>query len=173
MEEYHRRQEEYYKRRQEERQQQQLIEGLESIGMTEEMFKRREQELLKRTGVKSKRSAVIMSLFNESILKVRDLHEQEQKYHNLATMLNKSGEDVFHILQAGAKAKLAAYKKDGVKKAYLLTSNMCGACKRLDGRVMTITKALETMPIPIRTCKNRPYNDEVSFCICSYEPWYE
>ncbi|MDD8011336.1 MAG: hypothetical protein PHH18_09185 [Acidobacteriota bacterium] len=173
MEEYHRRREEYFRRRQEEWQRQELKEGLESIGLTEKQFLLREQELAKKAGIAPTKISVTMSLFNEFILKVKDQHEQEQKYRNLAIMLNTSGLNVFHILKAGAKAKLAAYKKDGIKNVYLLTGRMCEVCMKLDGQVMTIAKALENMPIPIQTCKNHPYNDDMPFCICSYEPEYE
>lgn len=173
MADFDRNREECHWRRNEEWQQQQLVEGLTSLGLTEEQFRRRELELTQKDGAAPTRSSVIMSLFNESILKVKDLHEQERRYHDLAILLNRGGEDVFHILRAAAKAKLAAYKKDGLKKVNILNSQMCGACTRQYGRVMTIAKADETMPIPIKTCKNFPYNEEKPFCICSFEPEYD
>jgi len=47
---------------------------------------------------------------------------------------------------------------------------MCEACKQVDGKILSIKEALKTMPIPIKECTNYPYNENRSFCVCSYEP---
>jgi len=161
---------EYYRKRHEEQLQQTLAEDLAKLGLSEKMFQRREQELLRTTGAIPKKAAVILSLFNETILKLKDLNEMEERYHNLAIILNRGGEESFHILKAAAKTKLAALKKEGFKNVSILTCKMCEACKQVDGKVLPIKEVLKTMPIPIKECTNYPYNENHSFCVCSYEP---
>ena len=162
--------EKYYQDRYEERYRERMGEDLTAdLGLTEEMLQRREQELLRSTGVQPKKFTVILSLFNETILKVKDLHEMENRYYSLAIILNKAGEECFHILKALAKTKLAALKKEGYKNVSIITGRMCEGCQKVDGKVLSIEEALKTMPIPIRECENFPYNEKHSFCIvCDY-----
>ena len=161
---------EYYRRRHEERLQQSLTEDLAKLGLSEKMFQRREQELLRTTGVTPKKAAVILSLINETILKLKDLNEMETRYNSLAIILNRGGEESFHVLKSAAKIKLAALRKEGFKNVSILTCQMCEACKQVDGKILSIKEALKTMPIPIKECTNYPYNENRSFCVCSYEP---
>jgi len=172
-EDHERLREKYYQARHEERLGQSMVEKIGELGFTDEMFHRREQELLRRTGVPPKQSAVILSLFNETILKLKDLDEMEERYHSLAIVLNGAGEESFHILQGAAKTKLAALKKKGFKNVHIFTCRMCEWCVQVDGKVLPIEEALKTMPIPIKECKNYPYNENHSFCICYYEPEYD
>jgi hypothetical protein len=165
--------ESFYQARHAERLRQTMGEELVGIGLSEDMLNRREHEMLAKTRVRPMKSAVIMSLFNETILGLKDFNEMERRYHDLAIILNKGGEDCFHILQAAAKTKLAAYKAEGVKKVSVFASQNCEACKKVDGKVMTIEEALKTMPIPLKDCPNHPYNENLSFCICGFEPEYD
>jgi len=170
---YEKLREEYYERRYEESLREIFLEDLAKLGLNEEMFRRREQELLKKTGVTPKKNAVLRSLFNETILKIKDLNEMQERYHNLAIILNREGEETFNILQAAAKTRLAALKKEGFKKVYIVPSQNCEACKQWSGKIMTIEEALKSMPIPIRECKNYPYNENCPFCVCFYDPEYD
>jgi len=172
-EDHERLREKYYQDRHEECLKQSMAEDLAKLGLNEEMIQQREQDFVRKTGVSPKKFTVVLSLFNETILKLKDLNEMEERYHNLAIILNKGGEESFHILKAAAKTKLAALKKEGFKNVYILTSQMCAACKQVDGEVLSIEEALRTMPIPIKECTNYPYNENRSFCICSYNPEYD
>ena len=169
MAEYDQQKQEEYKQWQRES----LAEDLTKLGLNEAMYQQREQELLETTGVAPTKTSVTMSLFNENIMKVRDLNEREERYDRLAIILNRAGEESFHILKAGAKTKLAALKKEGFTNVSLFTSGECEACKPLNGKILSIEEAARTMPLPIKECKNHPYNETRSFCICSYEPEYD
>ena len=141
---------------------------LAKVGMTEEMIQKREQELVSKTGVKQNRYSVIMSLFNETLLKLKSLDEMEQRYIKLAGILNRAGEGMFHILQCAQKTRLAIYRREGYKNVRIVTHEECEACSKLEGKVLSITEALKTMPLPIKECRAFPWNEEHSFCSCWY-----
>jgi len=168
MEDHGRLAEKYYQGRYRERLRETMTEELAKIGLTEEKLKRREQELLAKTGVQPQKVSVILSLFSETILKVKDLNEKSSEYFSLAGILHKGGEDSFPILQVAAKTKLAALKKEGYTKVTIITGGMCDRCRNLNDKVMMIEQASKTMPIPIRECKNRGEDEKYGFCICEY-----
>lgn len=141
---------------------------LAEIGITEEMIQQREQELISKTGVKQNRYAVIMSLFNETILKLKSLDEMEQRYLKLAGILNRAGEEMFNILQCAQRTRLAFFRKEGFKNVSIVTHEECEACQKLEGKVISITEALRTMPLPIKECAAHPWNEDQSFCTCWY-----
>jgi hypothetical protein len=145
-------------------------EALSGLGFTEEMIQRREQEMAGTSGMKTSRASVFMSLFNESILKVRNMLEKERLYMEAARTLNRMGEDSFHLQKAAALSRLAWLKQKKFTEAYILSMNNCDACRALDGKVMTIEEAKKTLPIPIREgCTNRCEGDKYSICVCYYE----
>jgi len=145
-------------------------EAISGLGFTEEMIQRREQEMVGTSGMKASRASVFMSLFNENILKVRDMTEKERQYMEAARTLDRMGEDSFHLQKAAALSRLAALKQEKFKKVHILSMNNCDACRELDGEVMTIEEAKKTLPIPIREgCTNRCEGDKYSICVCSYE----
>jgi DNA-directed RNA polymerase subunit RPC12/RpoP len=141
---------------------------LAEIGITEEMIQQREQELINKAGVKQNRYSVIMSLFNETILKLKSLDEMEQRYIKLAGILNRAGEEMFHILKAAQETRLAIYRKEGFENVRIVTHEECEACRELEGKVISITEALRTMPLPIKECAAHPWNEDLSFCTCWY-----
>lgn len=143
-------------------------EELATIGLDEAMIQRRAKDLLTKTGVTQNRFAVIQHLFNETILKLKDLNEMEERYRNLAGILNRAGEESFSILKAAAKTRLAIFRKEGFKNVSIVAGQGCEACRQLDGKVLSITEALRTNPLPIKECANYPWNEELSFCTCWY-----
>jgi hypothetical protein len=110
-----------------------------------------------------------MSLFNENILKVKNLREKERLYMEASRDLDRMGEDSFPLQKAAALSRLAALKKEKYSSVYILSNNQCDACRELDGTVMTIEVAKKTMPIPIRECLNKCDGDKYPICICSFE----
>ncbi|TFG92556.1 MAG: hypothetical protein E4H15_03440 [Syntrophobacterales bacterium] len=153
-------QEEYYRKAK--------ADELAEIGITEEMIQQREQELISKTGVKQNRYAVVMSLFNETILKLKSLDEMEEQYIKLAGILNRAGEEMFHILKSAQKTRLAIFRKEGYKNVRIVTHEECEACSKLEGKVLSITEALRRMPLPIKECAAHPWNEDHSFCTCWY-----
>jgi hypothetical protein len=165
--------EEEYKRRREEYLMESVAEDMAKLGITEKAIEKREKALAKSSGTVPKKIAVLLSLFNEAIPKILDLHEMEHLYYNFAIALNRNGEESFSYSQAAARTSLAALKKDGYKKVSIFTNLMCDSCKAIDGDVMRISEALKKLPIPIKECQNHPYNDNYTFCVCHYVPEYD
>ncbi len=160
--------EKYYQDRYKETLRGTMVEELAKIGLAEEKLKGREQELLAKMGVQPQKISVILSLFSETIVKVKDPNEKWERYLSLANILHKGGEDSFHVLQVAQKNKLAALKKEGYRNVSILAGRMCEACRKLDEKVLSIEEALKTTPIPIRDCQNRSEDEKCSFCNCEY-----
>ena len=146
---------------------------LAKIGMTEEMIQQREQELISKTGTTPNKYSVIQSLFNEITRKVKDLSEKEERYLMLAVILNRAGEESFHILRAAQKTRLAIHRKDGFRNVSIIARGECEVCTRLNGKVFSIKDSLRTMPLPIKECTEHPYNEDLSFCSCWYSSEYD
>jgi len=140
----------------EERQKKYYEEGLKegilsSLGLTFKEFKERESKLTSGSGVPPKEAAVIMSLFNENMLKTKNLRQMEQRYLDVARYLNRMAEDSFHLQKAAAHARLAALKKEKFSKVYILTMNNCDACRQYEasGPGLEIRCSLERISIGV------------------------
>ena len=80
-------------------------------------------------------------------------------------LLHQLGKDFFRVLQESAKCELYHMQDFGINKTEIFTAGetSCSKCQSLHGKIFTITKALETMPIPVKDCEN-------GFCRCLYLP---
>jgi hypothetical protein len=149
------------------------LKNLENIGIKikDNDFKTKKRELSIKFGKEAKSSDVIWGLFNELILKMKDLHSLKMIYYEMALFLNKLGKDCFAVLQQSAKMELMKFKQDGfIKKVRILTAgeDSCEACRWLENQVFTIEEALEKMPIPCKECTYKLYDEKRGFCRCCY-----
>jgi len=147
-----------------------MDEALANLGITEEMMQDREKKMVGSSGMQTSRASVFNSLFNESILKVKDLREMELRQEDGIHVLNQMGADSFALQKARAMTQLARLKKDKFKKVRIYAHGTCDACAALSGKVMTIEEAKKTLPVPIRDeCQNRREGEKYAMCFCSYE----
>ena len=145
------------------------LKNLENFGIKNNDFINKKRKLSKKFGEEAKSADVIWGLFNELILKTKNLHSLQVIYYDMALFLNKEGKNCFSVLQKSAKMELMKYKQRGIKKVQILTSgSSCEACQRLEAKVFTIEEALEKMPIPCKECTNKLYDEKRGFCRCSY-----
>ena len=147
------------------------LKNLENFGIKDNDFINKRIELSKTFGKEAKSTDVIWGLFNELILKTKDLNSLKMIYYEMALFLNKEGKDCFSVLQQSAKMELMKFKQEGfVKKVRILTAgeDSCEACRRLENKVFTIKEALEKMPIPCKDCTRKLYDEKRGFCRCCY-----
>jgi hypothetical protein len=85
----------------------------------------------------------------------------------LAMNAHKKGKDPFPLLKKHALKQLHDYQNMGVKKVqiYGAGNTSCQKCRALNGKILTIPEALETMPIPVSNCDN-----DYGYCRCIYLP---
>lgn len=86
-------------------------------------------------------------------------------YFALTHLLRDAGLDYFKTLQLTHEMKLREMKtedqhdKDYGWKVKITTNCNCDACKPLDGKILTLDEALETIPFPSKDCTaNFPFN---------------
>ncbi len=147
------------------------LKNLENFGIKDNDFLNKRRELFKKFGKEAESTDVIWGLFNELILKTKDLHSLKMIYYEMALFLNKEGKDFFQFLQQSAKMELMKFKQEGfIKKVRILTAgeDSCETCRRLENMVFTIEEALEKMPIPCKECTHKLYDKERGFCRCCY-----
>jgi len=147
------------------------LKNLQNFGIKDNDFINKRRVLSKKFGKEAKSTDVIWGLFNELILKTKDLHSLKMIYYEMALFLNQEGKDCFSVLQQSAKMELMEFKQEGfIKKVRILTAgeDSCEACRRLENKVFTIEEALEKMPIPCNECTHKLYDEKRGFCRCCY-----
>lgn len=93
-------------------------------------------------------------------------------YYQMAEFLEGEDRDSSQVRQKGYEMKLKhtagelrRYENQGVKKVEVLaTHDSCRHCKKLEGKVFPLKKAVEANPIPIEACEHK-YG-----CRCIYLP---
>jgi len=154
------------------------LDTLKTYGITEKTFESHKKSLSNKWKQDAADSDVIWSLFNELLIenmKSGDLHTLKMLYHNMAFFLDEEGQEFFDTLVARQRMELMEYKTQwGVTKVRITTStDPCTACKKLDGKVSTIQKALKTMPTPCKKCTTTMFSEIEGFCRCMYDPIVE
>lgn len=147
------------------------LKNLENYGIKDRDFISEKRELSKKFGKEAQATDVIWGIFNELLLKTKDLHSLKMIYHDMALFLNQQEKDCFKVLQQSVKMELMKFKNEGfVKKVSILTAgkDSCEACQRLGNKVFTIKEALEKMPIPCKECTHTLYDEKQGFCRCCY-----
>lgn len=114
--------------------------------------------------------------FNQELVKLMregDFFGLGTKYYEMADFLEKEGKDNRHLRKAGYQMKLRFQTEElnriagsGVVESVeiLATSDSCGTCKKLNGKVLSIQEARQKNPIPVEECTHK-YG-----CRCTYLP---
>jgi len=158
--------------REEQRRKRDIEDACEKFGFSLTDYQKREKKFSKKMrGTKPSQVDVILSLFNEKVSKSKSIEGLSNYYYSMALFLNKNEKEFFHFLQLSAKMKLKELKAEGWKKTEILTSgkHSCPSCRKLEGKILSIEKALKTMPIPNKECSEPLYDESRGFCRCEYE----
>ncbi|MCX6829583.1 MAG: hypothetical protein NT002_09925 [candidate division Zixibacteria bacterium] len=92
-------------------------------------------------------------------------------YYSTARYMNEVGVDCFEMQQRGTRMELLNYKRNGVMRVEIISSNdCCDACGKWCGKKINVNRALELMPIPCKDCTNAVHADKPPFCRCCYAP---
>jgi hypothetical protein len=93
-------------------------------------------------------------------------------YQQQARILFVEGRPHRHVAQEAARARLMCLLELGVVGVKVMTADderVCAHCQSLDGKVFTIPKALEAMPIPGPNCTDgNEQNPNSGRCRCVY-----
>ncbi len=147
---------------------------LQRFNVSETEYKAIQRELTDKFGSIPKQADVVWTLLNNLLidaLQRKDWGKMAGLYFEQALVLNDEGKDCFDPLQESKRCSLRSYQSEGiVHKVQILAAgdSSCDKCKALNGKVITIEQALESMPLPVRNCDNA-----YKYCRCVYLPVIE
>jgi len=80
--------------------------------------------------------------------------------------MRKKYKEAKESIAEGRRRGLESYKRSGVVKAVeiLCAENACKVCKKWNGKVILLKKALKKLPLPVKGCCNKKYG----YCRCTY-----
>jgi len=134
---------------------------------TEEEIERQRRQLGSRFGQEPTSRDVAWGAINQTMLRQKDLHIIKMLHFSLARVAYQSGEPFMYLLKEVHKYQLYRHKKDGVKLVEILSCE-CDMCKIDNGKVFTITEALERMPIPHSDCAYSYGDFRPGWCKCCW-----
>lgn len=141
------------------------VQVLGDNGISEQNYFKRFKEACENRGMIISHSDFIWSMFKYLISETQEAHKLKVLYYSMALFLREEKKDFFKVLQESKKWELLYYKEGGyIKKVEILASkDSCETCKKQGGKIFTINKALDVMPIPCKDCSH--YDN---FCRCCY-----
>ena len=138
-----------------------------SLGLTKEKFEIERQELSKQFGFKASVNDTIWRFLNKSIL-TNDYFQRKISYFEMGRLALTEGKETKPYITEALKTILYDYRQKGFSRVRIFgcgnrcdDSFSCNSCKSLCGEIISIDKALDTMPIP-NICTNQ-------ICRCTYE----
>ena len=146
-----------------------MVQQLDQFGVTATDYKRMRTALSKQFGKEADPDDVAWGLMNEVVQKTRNYNDLKGLYYQMALHLNARGKEFYPILLQARRTELLSYKESGVKSVSILGGS-CRACRKLNGKVYTISDALTRKPIPSKECTTVLYDENRGFCMCVYLP---
>ena len=95
-----------------------------------------------------------------------DLNALASAYVQQSYFLFHEGRPHHHVAQEAARCRLLHFQQIGVLKVSVMTcqdGRVCDYCRSLEGKVLSVAEALQTMPLPGPRCDD-------GMCRCSYSP---
>jgi hypothetical protein len=143
------------------------LDALKNLGVSQKEYQDIEKQLSQKFRTAPSQGDIVWTILNErliSAMKKNDWQQMGMLYWSQARLLYELGKEFFRPGQEAARCVLRNYQSMGVRKVEILTagdSYCCEKCRALKGKVFTVKKALETMPIPVMDC-------EKGWCRCLY-----
>lgn len=108
----------------------------------------------------------------QEAIKRNDVEAMTSIYWNQAIFLHREGRDCSHVKEALNRVRLHEYLKEGVADSVeIITCKeaSCEACRKLEGKILSIKDALEQKPLPCKECSFEQENG-FGWCRCLYGP---
>ncbi|MGO9480785.1 MAG: hypothetical protein ACLP05_03250 [Candidatus Kryptoniota bacterium] len=107
---------------------------------------------------------VAWSIFNELLAK----DNSPQLCYEMALFIYEEGRIPFDLLTQHNKLTVQSISNPPFPNKVQILTGCCPECDKHEGEIMTISEALEKMPIPRRSCTHRIGNGPPGFCICIF-----
>lgn len=134
-------------------------------------------ELTKKFGLEPLEEDILWGLSNHLLLglmKKGDWQEMKTIYFAQASFLHDDGQDCMKVLGEAHKCDLRDYARSKlIRKVEIITcgESSCPSCRKLSGKIFTIERALNEMPLPEKDCSSEPnLKSKQGWCRCCYGP---
>lgn len=146
------------------------LSGLVSYGVDAKAIESARAKLSKKLGRSVSDDEVGIELLESIGDRGEDLQESKIAYYELATVLARMGRDPKPALEKSALMELEVFEAAGFTKVSISadTTNGCAACRKIDGRTLSIADARRRRPLPCGDCTNPVFGDAIPFCRCTY-----
>jgi len=147
------------------------LKGISTFEVREADFFRERDELAERFGRQPASGDVLWSLYGRLAYDFGAAGKLPPPllYFLMAHFLYDEGREFRHLLQQSHEMELTEYRESPfVEKVRILTGGdaSCEACQQLEGKVLTLDKASELMPIPCRECTFELHPGKPGWCRC-------
>jgi tetratricopeptide (TPR) repeat protein len=139
-------------------------------GLTVDEYELRRKRNREAYGSRANDRDVFWGFLNQLVPKATDDWELSNVYNMMSMFLDEEHKDFLHTLQESKRCVLRALKGGGCLNVRISASeHACDACKKQDGRVLTIDEALASLPVPCADCQSKPPGAKRGFCRCRYD----
>jgi hypothetical protein len=108
-------------------------------------------------------------IFSNVLAKAKHEGTSRLIYHQMALFEYRLGQPFFGLLQQAQRADLLWMKtKPYIKSVRIECGDGCPVCHSLHGKIISVTQALETMPVPCRECTHELERGKRGWCMCIY-----
>ena len=111
---------------------------------------------------------------NRKLLEARktsDWSAMKSIYNELARRLYEGDKQHFEVAEAAQACELRTFAPFGVEQVEISTGGegSCAQCGSLQGRRLSVSEAMDEMPLPVRNCSNQvKQRGDYGWCRCSY-----
>jgi tetratricopeptide (TPR) repeat protein len=142
---------------------------LERYGLSDEEFQLRRKRNQQAYGSKASDRDIFWGFLNELVPKTVNEWELSNVYNMMAMFLHEEHKDFLAQLQESKRWVLRALKAGGCLNVRISASeHACEACRRQDGKVLTIDEAIALLPVPCSECQSVSPGAKRGFCRCRY-----
>ena len=135
--------------------------------LTERDYERSRARLAKQWKFEPSPADIAWAAMNDAVMRTRDLNSLSNIFFAKALFLHAEGRDCSYARRKSLEFELRHMQQQGfVKKVRIIATGCCEACMWQHDRVLTIRKALKTMPIPCNDCTVKVYGREAEYSYC-------
>ena len=92
----------------------------------------------------------------------------------MALFLHEEGKDSLKVMREKARTDLREIRSQSPRyNRVKVCGGACDACRALEGKLLTIEQALETLPVPCPECTNDVNASGRGWCRCWYSPHFD
>ena len=142
----------------------------QEFGFSDNCYQETELALARKFNKQPSPSDVIWALYNQLILRIKDLGRLKGIYYSMALFLNKNGKNYNHMLELSIRMDITNWKSKGDSNFEVYSKDGCVNCAKLHGKKVIYDQAIKMELLPCTDCTTILHKGKKPFCRCSYNP---